>query len=586
MSSVGNVSNVSSDFAVISVSEEETIYDKCFNLVNHEVVQDSLAGTFANWGIDSPDKLKTFFTEKEATTIYAILQHFRILRSGLNDLQNCFKLLNVSATIEILNPKNSLFSNFDTLFLSKESGSHQYQITLLALEALTKIQVSPGEIVNLIDQEAATWDYCTLLANIYRPLELLSLEELCRMTFFVSVALSSIDQYDSNTCILKQTGHWGRDLSPAMARALKFIHTCLSKIKNPSIKKEHPIQIPQQFRFAKPNIAALPNCIPHAANSCYMASTLTPLAFVCDLQVQQALKKFEFMEATAARTEFRALYNSLKAEAITDISIAQVDALRFALQRAYDYRYFNPNASTQEDAGDFLMCILEDLLQLGTDCSFYEKHTFQPLENSVRTEPDHYDYDEAFATKQRKLQQNMTDISLEDAGPGVKFADLATGIRRTNDLDLNAYRKESVETDPKFRTIMAHHQEQFMVESADKAPNFFCARLRRFSQDPQTGIKTKHRMPVEPSLTLQFQSKDSEDSNETVTYELAAVTVHNGSTADSGHYYCYLRHEDCIYMYNDLAGAAAVLNEPQVWQDVLTDGYIFFYKKVSKKGTA
>ena len=581
MSSIEKFSGICSDFVSINTLREETIYEKCYLLVNRQLPKHRLADSFEEWDLTSPNKLKSVFSEKEITSIHSILQHYIILHYGPSDLSECFKLLNVSSVIEILNPKNALFSNLRDLFFIPQNCSKDYSMMLTTLEAYTKIQLNPQKIAKKFASASFMWEYSRLLGNIYKPLEVLSLQERCRITFFIVASLFSINQYDSSTCILVQTDSFAKEFSPEMSHALRKIHFCLSKMKPESLTEQKTPEVPLLFRFAKPNIASLPNCIPHAANSCYMASTLTPLAYVCDQNIQESLKKFEFMEPTAARKAFIDFYSSLKAEAITDISVAQVDNLRTELQKAYDYRFFNPNRPTQEDAGDFLMCITEDLLQMNTGCCFYEKHTFQLLETSVKIEPENYNYDEALATKQSKLIQNMTEISLENAAPGVKFADLVTGIRHTNDIDLNAYRRPTIETGPKFQTIMAHHQEQFMVESAEKAPNFFCARLRRFLQNPQTGARTKHRIPVEPSLKLQFQIKDSEESNNKVTYELAAVTVHSGIDADGGHYYCYLRDHDRIYKYNDFTGAEVVSNEAQVWQDVLTDGYIFFYKKVS-----
>lgn len=316
-----------------------------------------------------------------------------------------------------------------------------------------------------------------------------------------------------------------------------------------------------------------------------MAATLTPLAFVCDAQIKEALKKYDHMPVpsdavAAAREHFQALYFLLKAEECTDITIAQVDALRQALQRAYDYRYFNPHSCSQEDAGDFLMCLVEDLLPMFGSKHLYVKHTFQQLASSTQIEPERYDYTAVLATKYLELEQNMTDISFEYKTVET-LSNLATGMRRTNDIDLNAYLRDASDTAAaKYQTIMAEHQEQFLVESAADAPDFFCVRLRRFSQNPATRARTKHQTPIIPSRSLQFQIKGKEESNERVSYELSAITVHSGPSADGGHYYCYLLHGGTIYKYNDLTGAEAVVKEAEVWQDVLINGYIFYFKKI------
>ena len=551
--------------------EKDSPYTKCFNLVRHHMMGHRLRDSFEKWGIHSPNILKERFSEPEIININSILERYLLLHYGSANLQDDLKLLEVSSIVEILNPTNSVFSSFNKLFVRPSGVGLEYGQMLNVLEAYVKIRLAPEKIIKLFDQ-SFVFDHSDLLGVLHGPLGLLSLEDRCRLAFFITMAHNFIDHYDTKRSITAQAGSWGNTLSCAMTRALKKIQAVLAKVKESTEPSELHVEPPAQFRIVKPDIAALPNFVPHAANSCFMASTLVPLAFVCNPEVQAALKKFEFMEDTPARVAFRSLYSLIKTEQISEISITQINALRTALQQAYDYRFFKPDIAAQEDAGDFLMCLFEDLLQPETNGHFYEKHTFQKRESSVLVEPERYNYDAALATKYRKLQQSMCDISIEE---GATFCQLATGRRTINDMDLHAYLGES-QSGP-FQEVWAHHQEQFLVESADKAPNFFCARLRRFSQNPQTSARTKHQTPINPTRALQFQIKDKEESDERVGYDLHAITLHSGLTVDGGHYYCYLLHEGKIYKYNDLTGVEVMTNQAEVWQDVLHNGYIFYY---------
>ncbi len=135
-----------------------------------------------------------------------------------------------------------------------------------------------------------------------------------------------------------------------------------------------------------------------------------------------------------------------------------------------------------------------------------------------------YDYEAALSTKYTKLDEVMKDITI---CPSLSFNELVTKVCPTNDIDLNAYRKHQNGEGPKFQSIMAHHQEQLLVESAENALKFFCARLRRFSQDPKTGVRKKDNTPIQPSRKVEFHIKDNDN---TVAYDLCAVTVHSGQT--------------------------------------------------------
>ncbi len=571
------------DFHVINLPEAETIYDKCFTLVNKYMNGHRLCDSFNDWGIDSPAALKEKYSEKQITKIFNILQWYCILHYGYlmpsSDFPKTLEFLGVSSTLEIFNPKNDIFARFDKLFVKTDEP--HFRMMLRILEAYIKVCISPVAILDIFD-DVACFDYSKILAIFYDPIEALSPEERFCLKLFLSVSIRFIDHYDGN---MESLWKWKFGLSHNMMLLLPKIESYMNVIQNKSISARPTFDPPAQFRFAKPPIAALPNCIPHAANSCYMAAAITPLAFVLDAEIGQAISTLSFREQAscevkACQEAFCAFYANVRSAEVVDITIPQVDNLRANMQKAYDYRFFNAQARVQEDAGDFLMCILEDVLQMVPDAHFLKKRTFQPLDVREQIESERYNYAAALSTKYEELKENMTDISLKYAGEDIEFGDLATGVCQTNDMDLNAYRKDEKDTSgPKYRTIMVHHQEQLVVESKDKAPSFFCARLTRFSQDPKTSVKLKHHTPVAPSLVLQFRIQGEEESDNRVNYCLHAITVHSGANADGGHYYCYLLHEDKIYKYDDLAAPELCTNQTKVWQDVLTNGYVFYYRK-------
>src|SRR5205085_2041053 len=86
---------------------------------------------------------------------------------------------------------------------------------------------------------------------------------------------------------------------------------------------------------------------------------------------------------------------------------------------------------------------------------------------------------------------------------------------------------------------------------------------------------------VFPNATLDFAILGK--IGETIPYDLAAVVIHQGTTIESGHYYCYFRKEIegelKFYKYDDLVGLEECESEEEIIADMATNGYIVYYKK-------
>lgn len=80
-----------------------------------------------------------------------------------------------------------------------------------------------------------------------------------------------------------------------------------------------------------------------------------------------------------------------------------------------------------------------------------------------------------------------------------------------------------------------------------------------------------------------FPIKGQENSLEGVPYDLAAITVHSGTSVHAGHYYTYLRKQVegqwKFFRYDDKRKPKECLNEQALFQDVAQNGYIFYYRK-------
>lgn len=111
-----------------------------------------------------------------------------------------------------------------------------------------------------------------------------------------------------------------------------------------------------------------------------------------------------------------------------------------------------------------------------------------------------------------------------------------------------------------------------------RLPNVLCIHLKRFRYSPhgRTKVDTFVRFPnkelnMNPYLLRSSQYRTSVKGQ---LYDLAAVVVHHGSGAGSGHYTTYARHEGSWYNFND--SSVSLSNEESIMH---CKGYILFYTR-------
>jgi len=114
-----------------------------------------------------------------------------------------------------------------------------------------------------------------------------------------------------------------------------------------------------------------------------------------------------------------------------------------------------------------------------------------------------------------------------------------------------------------------------------RLPNVLCLHLKRFRFSPhgRTKVDTFVRFPTKdlnmnPYLLRKTQSGARSISAKGQLYDLAAVVVHHGSGAGSGHYTTYARNEGAWYNFND--SAVSVTNEETITR---SKAYILFYTR-------
>jgi len=110
-------------------------------------------------------------------------------------------------------------------------------------------------------------------------------------------------------------------------------------------------------------------------------------------------------------------------------------------------------------------------------------------------------------------------------------------------------------------------------------PNVLCLHLKRFRYSPngRTKVDTFVRFPIKElnmNPYLLKKSQVNKYSTKAHIYDLAAVVVHHGSGAGSGHYTTYARHEGSWYHFND--STVSRTDEDAI---VHCKGYILFYTR-------
>lgn len=465
-----------------------------------------------------------------------------------------------------------------------------------------------------------------------------------RWVLFASVA--SFQLSDSNEGLTAKPGIWPSVIPKEILPLVKKIDYHIVNMNDKqSSSTDSPTESGDKFNFMSfftapkikvgVDLPGMPNWMPNGGDSCYVSSTLWSLFLIANQDIQQKIREFrqeELAEEEAskaliqkeqidfsskstrsakkrkvslvieeepkvdkqtllikkAKREFCQLYADLASQEIKKISISQVNRLRRAMQLAFPEHYIAPRSFSQEDAYEFLVCIVQSLWNLdscleGTP-KFQMLHKFIQVGEDPLVEPVHYKYDEALQSAYISEPTPIVNVPLNDGKmQSITFRDLVTRVRQTEQVERHVYRKEEWNEGPKYHSINTDHSEQLIVESKERAPEYFIGRLTRFHQDLETGFRSKRFDVVVPNASLEFNIKGEQEGEERVAYDLAAITVHIGRTIDGGHYYTYIRKKVegnwKFFRYDDIAGTRECHDVERVISDAAINGYIYYYKK-------
>lgn len=594
--------------------------DRVFNFLYSEC-QLKMPGIFSDHGcIIGKECLAAFFAEDEVKEFRALLEWRSLLmyaraagqKEGESELEAIKRFLKIHSLYEILKPPNSFFYDASELtfnqFLERLAPFFESQDDLLQDASLSfrMFSLVANDVANIADAE--------LLKTIeefdgFDEFLVESLNEFFRcQTFEFKLRFVLISKMLCN--LIKEENDYSKIIYELDIACLQFfespLHDVFSHFRS-VFEKCHEIFSTQgkltsfasgrvSFpKFAKLDVAGHPNWMPNGGNSCYISSTLWSLFLVIDSEIRKKIRSFEtnpdglfndlFPAMKEAKETFASFYTKVASDAIEDIQLQDVNTFRRALQLSCPDQ-FMPNTFLQEDAYDFLVWVLSDLLGFHVkregDPKFFVMHTFCRTTEEELLEETQYDYREALAPSYNPQPSYILDLRLDEGVTHrTSLDELMTSPRKTENVERNAYKIGNTEG-PKYRTIPTDHNELILVESEESAPQFFVGRVARFTLDLQRGVKRKRFDQITPNASLGFKIKGREDENERVFYDLIAITVHSGYTIDSGHYYTYFRSEVKgvwqFFKYDDIKGPS-FCDGSQAMMDAAENGYLYYYRK-------
>jgi len=113
-----------------------------------------------------------------------------------------------------------------------------------------------------------------------------------------------------------------------------------------------------------------------------------------------------------------------------------------------------------------------------------------------------------------------------------------------------------------------------------KLPNIFIIQLMRFGYDIPKKTPIKYMTTVQLPDSIDLDEVPQFGAPQKHKYDLHAVIVHNGITADSGHYATFVRTTAKKWVvYNDSAAAQSIQKNENVFSSAYWTPYILFYKK-------
>ncbi len=593
--------------------ERLTYASKCIDVIQtvefeEERIEDFFFGVC---GEVSEAGLQHCFSEEELEKVYAFLEWYHLLLMGcLPDPSGCkeeldcvLKFFNLDSCLDILHSKNSkldlttsrftlecLLTIMDGANEAREGHYNAFQDKVCKLLSYHSSKEVVLANIEMLLTEKPSLLFTEAISNMEQ-------NERFRWALFISIVSQYSNELDFIELLAKQVADKEQGFPQHLQSHL--IHLLAGVKKNYLMRPWACSGGTSSYGlspilFAKLDVPGLPNWMPNGGNTCYISATLWPLYLLIGDKIKESLCAADVVDAPTSTPvgAFKAFYLKMAASESTNITAKEVSEFRKAMQIAFPSRFASSLTCGQEDAYEFLAGILQELLgldfQVDKPDGFYILHKFKRTNAKSLEGSEYYDYTAALAPSFSPQHSHILDIPL-DVGRMVPVAlsELITTTRQNGQVDRNVrlYPREvlsesNVDTYnilPKHQTISVYHSEQYQVESRDLAPEYFCARIKRFSSD---SLQKRNDL-VQPNATLEFSCRENEQ--QTVPYDLVAMTIHSGTTINMGHYYTYIRHqvqgEWRIFKYDDIQGPELCVDEQKALLDVSKSGYIFYYKK-------
>ncbi|KAL1829957.1 hypothetical protein DCAR_0209348 [Daucus carota subsp. sativus] len=223
----------------------------------------------------------------------------------------------------------------------------------------------------------------------------------------------------------------------------------------------------------------------------------------------------------------------------------------------------------QEDAHEFLQCFLDRLESSSSDSMFKEMIPGEKKDNFVKQA-----FGGRLVSKLRCCNCGHVSDTYE---PSI---DLSLEIKDVTTLEaaLESFTKLERIEDPETKFTCENCKEEVSIEKQlllDETPSIAAFHLKRFKNDGSYIEKIETFVGFPLALDLQPYTNSSQNSDAELRYELYAIVVHNGFSATSGHYYCFIRSApDTWYKFDD--STVVRVQENFV---LVQDAYILFYAK-------
>lgn len=230
--------------------------------------------------------------------------------------------------------------------------------------------------------------------------------------------------------------------------------------------------------------------------------------------------------------------------------------------------------TSQEDAQEFLLYLLELLKAPNFDTKTSIEHELGFQVPSLNLQ---------------KGKRRCLILPVSEAPKGTTLEQLVTSNIIQEEIDKKAIlQSESLEaTDQEMDAILklpdikrANTLQSISLKKED-LPNFLPVSLVRYVRKDNATHKVTTALPLSATLTIAL----TDEANQFASYCIASVVVHDGASPHSGHYRSYaLQEVEGSYEWVEYNDSKITLRKDKeaVLQDIAHNGYLFFYKRVTK----